>query len=222
MTIEVLIADDQEMVRTGLQQMIDSEPDLAVIGVAKDGQHALDLARELKPDVCVLDVRMPRLTGLEVTRHLAADPDPPAIVIVTTYDLEEYLVQALQAGASGFVLKDAPADVLTGAIHSAVAGDTLISPRLTHRLIDTYLQRPRHSKALNRFTDKEQAVLRSVCAGLTNEQIAGRHHISLSTAKGHIRSLMQKTGADNRVKLVIWAYTNTDINPDGGTEPGPG
>lgn len=213
MTIEVLIADDQEMVRTGLQQMINADPGLEVVGVASNGQQALDLARELKPDVCALDIRMPRLTGLEVTQHLVKDPSPPAIVIVTTYDIEEYLFKALQAGASGFVLKDASAAVLTGAIHAAATGETLISPRLTQRLIDTYLQRPRYSKALDRFTPREQEILRSVCSGLTNDEIASQHQISLSTAKGHIRTLMQKTGTDNRVKLVIWSYQHTTITP---------
>lgn len=213
MTIEVLIADDQEMVRTGLEQMINADPNLNVVGTANDGQQALDLARELKPDVCALDIRMPRLTGLEVTERLIGDPNPPAIVIVTTYDLEEYLFKALQAGASGFVLKDASAAVLTGAIHAAATGETLISPRLTQRLIDTYLQRPRHSKALDRFTPREQDILRSVCSGLTNDEIASEHLISLSTAKGHIRTIMQKTGTDNRVKLVIWAYQHTTITP---------
>ncbi|MGI9615599.1 MAG: response regulator [Acidimicrobiales bacterium] len=213
MTIEVLIADDQEMVRTGLKQLIDADPDLCVTGVASNGQQALDLARELRPDVCALDIRMPRLTGLEVTQHLVEDADPPAIVIVTTYDIEEYLFKALQAGASGFVLKDASASVLTGAIHAAATGETLISPRLTHRLIDTYLQRPRHSNALDRFTPREEEILRSVCSGLTNDEIASEHQISLSTAKGHIRSLMQKTGTDNRVKLVIWSYEHTTIRP---------
>lgn len=216
MTIDVLIADDQAMVRTGLQQMIEADPALRVVGSAADGREALDLARRLRPDVCTLDIRMPELTGLEVTEELAKDADRPAIVIVTTYDLEEYLFRALQAGASGFVLKDASAQVVTGAIHAAATGESLISPRLTQRLIDTYLQRPRHAKALDRFTPREQDVLRAVCSGLTNDQIAEQHHISLSTAKGHIRTLMQKTGTDNRVKLVIWTYQNTTIQPSAG------
>ena len=213
MSIDVLIADDQEMVRTGLQQMIDADPNLRVVGVARDGREALELARQLRPAVCTLDVRMPHLTGLQVTEVLAADPEPPAIVIVTTYDLEEYLFKALQAGASGFVLKDASAAVLTGAIHAAATGETLISPRLTNRLIDTYLERPRTSTALDQFTPREQEVLGAVCNGLTNDEIARNLDMSLSTAKGHVRTLMQKTGADNRVKLVIWAYQHTTITP---------
>ncbi len=211
MTIDVVIADDQEMVRTGLKQMIDADPDLRVIGVANDGNEAIDLVRRLEPDVCTLDIRMPGLTGLEVTEALAGDDDPPAIVIVTTYDVEEYLFRALQAGASGFVLKDASAAVLTGAIHAAATGETLISPRLTHRLIETYLERPRQSTAMELFTPREQEVLEAVCSGLTNDEIARNHQMSLSTAKGHIRTLMQKTGVDNRVKLVIWAYQHTTI-----------
>lgn len=215
MSIDVLIADDQEMVRTGLRQMIEADPQLRVVGEAADGREALASARGLRPDVCTLDIRMPELTGLQVTEELARDPDPPAIVIVTTYDLEEYLFRALQAGACGFVLKDASASVLTGAIHAAATGESLISPRPTQRLIDTYLQRPRRSDQLERFTAREQDILRSVCEGLTNDEIAATHHISLSTAKGHIRTLMQKTGTDNRVKLVIWAYQHTTITPTG-------
>ncbi len=214
MSTTVLIADDQEMVRTGLQHMIDADPHLEVIGAAEDGRQALAMARELRPDVCTLDVRMPHLTGLEVTRELATDPDPPAIVIVTTYDLEEYLFQALEAGASGFVLKDSPATVVNDAIHAAATGDALISPTLTHRLIQTYLQKsPRRSSGLGRFTPREQEVLHAVCKGATNDELARTMTLSVSTIKGHIASLMQKTDTSSRVNLVIWAYRNTSITP---------
>ncbi len=214
MTISVLIADDQEMVRTGLRHMIEADPDLRIVGAAADGRQALDMARSLRPDVCALDIRMPYLTGLEVTRELAKDPDRPAIVIVTTYDLEEYLFQALEAGASGFVLKDAPAGVINGAIHAAASGDALISPALTRRLIRTYLQRPPTASAgLGRFTPREQDVLRAVCQGSTNDELARGLSLSVSTVKGHIASLMQKTGTNSRVNLIIWAYRNTSITP---------
>ena len=207
--ITVLIADDQEMVRTGLLHMLNADEGLRVIGTADNGREALQMARELRPDVCVLDIRMPEMTGLEVTQHLAADEDPPKIVIVTTYDLEEYLLQALQAGASGFVLKDAPAAVLTGAIHSAASGDTLISPSLTNRLIRTYLDsQPRSNEPAVALTPRERDVLESVCAGDTNSEIANRLHMALSTVKGHIAALMHKTNTSNRVKLVIWAHRN--------------
>ncbi len=209
-----MIADDQEMVRTGLRQMIEADPELRVIGTAVDGQQALDLARELRPDVCALDIRMPNKTGLDVTRELAADPDPPAIVMVTTYDLDDYLFEALEAGAAGFVLKDAPASVLHSAIHAAATGEALISPALTDRLIQTYLQRsPRPGTGLNRFTPREQDVLRAICEGATNDELARTLNLSVSTVKGHITSLMQKTETSSRVNLVIWAYRNTSISP---------
>ncbi|MEM9893354.1 MAG: response regulator transcription factor [Actinomycetota bacterium] len=214
MTVTVLIADDQEMVRTGLRHVIEADPQLRVVGAAENGRQALDMARQLQPDVCVLDIRMPHLTGLDVTRQLANDPDPPAIVIVTTYDLEEYLFQALQAGASGFVLKDSPAAVVNDAIHAAATGDALISPALTGRLIRTYLQQsPRRSAGLGLFTPREQDVLHAVCRGASNDELARSLNLSVSTVKGHISSLMQKTDTASRVNLVIWAYRNTDINP---------
>lgn len=213
MTINVLIADDQEMVRTGLRQMIDAAPGLSVIGAAEDGQEALEMARRLKPDVCTLDIRMPRLSGLEVTEKLAQDHDAPAIIIVTTYGLEEYLFQALQAGASGFVLKDASAAVLIESIRAAATGEALISPALTRKLIETYLQHPKNSQGMDAFTPRERDILLGVCSGFTNDQLARHHHISLSTTKGHIANLMRKTSTTSRVRLVIWAYRHTNINP---------
>lgn len=206
MSITVLIADDQEMVRTGLFHMINSDPELEVVARANNGRSALEQARQLRPDVCVLDIRMPEMTGLEVTQHLATDPDPPKIVIVTTYDLEEYLIQALQAGASGFVLKDAPSSVLTAAIHAAANGDALISPALTHRLINTYIDQQPISIPTIDLTVREREVLAAVCEGLTNDEIGQSLHMALSTVKGHISTLMHKTSTTNRVKLVIWAY----------------
>lgn len=209
-----MVADDQEMVRTGLQHMIQADPDLRVVGVAVDGKQAVEMARRLKPDVCTLDIRMPHLTGLDVTRELMGDPDPPAIVIVTTYDLDDYLFDALQAGAAGFVLKDAPAPVLHGAIHAAATGEALISPALTDRLIKTYLQQsPRSSTGLSRFTPREQEVLRAVCEGASNDELSRNLSLSVSTVKGHLTSLMHKTETSSRVNLVIWAYRNTNINP---------
>ncbi len=214
MTISVVIADDQEMVRTGLRHSIEADPTLRVIGAASDGRQALQMIRDLRPDVCTLDVRMPHLTGLEVTQQLAADPDPPAIVIVTTYDLDEYLFDALQSGAAGFVLKDAPATVLHGAIHAAATGEALISPALTDRLIKTYLQRsPQSAVGLSQFTPREQDVLRAVCDGATNDHVARELNLSVSTVKGHVTSLMKKTATTSRVNLVIWAYRYTGLTP---------
>lgn len=214
MTISVMIADDQEMVRTGLRYTIQADQGLRLVGEAADGRQALDMARELRPDVCALDIRMPHLTGLDVTRELAKDTSSPAIVIITTFDLEEYLFQALEAGACGFVLKDAPASVITGAIHAAATGDALISHSLTKRLVETYLERsPGPTSGLNRFTPREQDVLRAVCQGSTNDELARTLNLSVSTVKGHITSLMQKTETTSRVNLVIWAFRNTSLAP---------
>lgn len=214
MTIDVLIADDQEMVRTGLRHLINADPDLKVIAEADNGKTALRMARRLKPDVCLLDIRMPEMTGLEVTQQLATDPDPPKIVIVTTFDLEEYLLSALQAGASGFVLKDAPAVMFTTAVHAAANGESLISPQLTNRLIQAYVaHHPGRKDALDAFTPREIDVLRAVCSGETNDRIARELDIASSTVKGYIASLMHKTDVENRVKLVIWAYRHTDLTP---------
>lgn len=207
MTIRVLIADDQEMVRTGLRQMIDADPRMEVVAEAADGREALDLIRRHRPDVCTLDVRMPKMSGLEVTRALLTENERPAVVIVTTYDLEEYLFEALDAQASGFVLKDAASAVVIESIVAAASGDALISPSLTRRLVMTYLQRPvGRDDRLPVLTGREDDVLASVCEGLTNDEIAVRLHISISTVKGHIASLLAKTESSNRVKLVIWAF----------------
>ncbi len=212
MTTKVLIADDQEMVRLGLELIVKSDPELEVAGIAVDGFEALEMARELKPDVCTLDIRMPGLSGLEVTEKLnGAAGHRPAVVIVTTYDHNEYLFQALEHGASGFVLKDSPSEVITTAIHAAAKSDVLISPRLTHRLVDSFVARPADSRALNEFNDREREVLLAVCAGQRNHEIAEQISASTSTVKGYIANLMAKTGADNRVKLVIWVYRNTNV-----------
>lgn len=209
MTIRVLVADDQDLSREGLARIINSHPDLDTVATAADGRQALELARLNRPDVCVLDVRMPRLTGLEVTRQLLSEPSPPAIVIVTTFDLDEYLYEALACGAAGFVLKDAPATVLIEAVLAANNGDRLISPELTDRLVRAYLRHPPrdHANAVQ-LTPREQDVLALVAQGCTNQEIAETLHVSLSTTKGHMSTLMAKTGTSSRVKLVIWAIHN--------------
>lgn len=208
----VLIADDQEMVRAGLRQMLERDPELEVVGEAADGASTIALALELRPDVCTVDVRMPNGSGLEVTRRLLETDDPPAIVIVTTFDLDEYLFEALSAGASGFVLKDASAAILLGAVHAAAKGESLISPGPTTRLIERYIASPpRPTAALDLLTEREIDVLRLVCTGMSNDDIAAELHIASSTTKGHVASLLRKTGSHNRVGLVIWAFTNTAI-----------
>jgi DNA-binding NarL/FixJ family response regulator len=211
MTITVVVADDQEIVRTGLTMILNAEPDIEVVGEAADGIRAIELARELRPDVCLLDIRMPGLDGIEVTRRLAgpAVADPLAIVVITTFDLDEYVYAALRAGAKGFLLKDAGAALLAQAVRAAADGDALIAPNVTTRLLKAFAGAgpatpPR--RPLDPLTDREEQVLAAVARGRTNSEIAAELHISLSTVKAHITSLMTKLAARNRVEVAMWAY----------------
>ncbi len=211
MSIRVIVADDQEIIRTGLQMILDAQPDIEVIGLAADGREAVALARELRPDVCLFDIRMPEIDGIEATRQLAgADVDDPlAIVVITTFDLDEYVHGALRAGARGFLLKDAGPDLLIQAIHAAANGDALIAPNVTARLLaafsDTRMETPRR-QPFEPLTGREEEVLVTVAQGLTNAEIADALHISLSTVKTHLASLMAKLGCRNRVEIAMWAY----------------
>ncbi len=211
MSIGVLIADDQELIRTGLAMILDAQPDIEVVGQAVDGRQAVQLARELHPDVCLFDIRMPEMDGLEATRLLAG-PDvanPMAIVIITTFDLDEYVHGALKAGARGFLLKDAGPELLVQAIHAAANGDALIAPNVTVRLLEEFSRAAASSEPTQPnwpLTDREEEVLVTVARGLTNAEIAETLHISLSTVKAHLSSLMTKLGARNRVELAMWAY----------------
>lgn len=210
MTIRVLVADDQDLVRTGLTMILDAQPDLEVVGQAADGREAVALARRLRPDVCLLDIRMPRLDGIEATRQLAGPDvdDPVAVVVITTFDLDEYVHGALKAGARGFLLKDAGPPLLVQAIHAAAAGDALIAPSVTVRLLaafaDTRPSRP--VQPIEPLTDREEEVLVTVARGRTNSEIADQLHISLSTVKTHLAALMRKLGVRNRVELAMWAH----------------
>lgn len=209
MTISVLVADDQELVRTGLSMILDAQEDIEVIGQAADGRQAIDMARELRPDVCLFDIRMPQVDGLEATRQLAGPDvvDPMAIVIITTFDLDEYVHGALKAGARGFLLKDAGAALLSQAIHAAAEGDALIAPSVTARLLETFARtQSSPTQPAWPLTDREEEVLVTVAQGKTNAEIAEELHISLGTVKAHLSSLMTKLEARNRVELAIWAY----------------
>jgi DNA-binding NarL/FixJ family response regulator len=213
MTIRVLIADDQDIVRTGLRMILDAQPDIEVVGEAADGREALDLARRLRPDVCLFDIRMPELDGIELTRRLAGPDvaDPLVIVVITTFDRDEYVHGALKAGARGFLLKDAGPELLAQAMRSAAKGDALIAPSVTARLLATFSEagassRPPAAQPIDPLTDREEEVLVTVARGRTNAEIADDLCISLSTVKTHLASLMQKLGARNRVELAMWAY----------------
>jgi DNA-binding NarL/FixJ family response regulator len=211
MTIRVLIADDQELVRTGLRMILNAQDGIEVVGEAVDGVEAVALARELVPDVCLFDIRMPRMDGIEATRALAGPgvSDPLAIVIITTFDLDEYVYSALRAGARGFLLKDAGPDLLAQAVRAAAAGDALIAPNVTLRLLDAFAgSAPAAPLAqpIEPLTAREEDVLATVARGLSNSEIALELYITLSTVKTHLASLMAKLGARNRVEIAIWAH----------------
>lgn len=216
MTIRVLIADDQELVRTGLRIMLDAQPDIEVVGEATDGAEAVERARRLRPDVCLFDIRMPRLDGIEATRALAGPgvADPMAVVIITTFDLDEYVFASLRAGARGFLLKDAGAALLAQAVRAAASGDALIAPNVTVRLLEAFADAtPAASLAqpTEPLTDREEQVLAKVAVGLSNSEIASELYITLSTVKTHIGSLMTKLGARNRVEIAIWAHQTNRV-----------
>ena len=213
MSIRVLVADDQDIVRTGLRMILDAQPDIEVVAEASDGREALDLARRLRPDVCLFDIRMPELDGIELTGLLAGPDvaDPLAIVVITTFDLDEYVHGALKAGARGFLLKDAGPELLAQAVRAAASGDALIAPSVTARLLSTFAELGSSSpgpvaQPIVPLTEREEEVLVTVALGRTNAEIADELSISLSTVKTHLASLMGKLGARNRVELAMWAY----------------
>lgn len=211
MTIRVLVADDQHLVRTGLTMILNAQDGIEVVGEASNGREAVTLARQLRPDVCLFDIRMPEMDGVEATRLLAGPQvaDPMAVVIITTFDLDEYVIGALKAGARGFLLKDAGPVLLVQAIHAAADGDALIAPSVTGRLLSTLSNSARRAaprQPLEPLTEREEEVLLTVARGRTNAEIAAELHISLSTAKTHLASVMSKLGARNRVEIAIWAY----------------
>ncbi len=210
MTIRVIVADDQEIVRTGLAMILDAQPDIDVVAQAADGQTAVDLARKLRPDVCLFDIRMPEMDGIEATRQLAGpDVDAPiAVVVITTFDLDDYVHGALKAGARGFLLKDAGPELLIQAIHAAANGDALIAPNVTVRLLAAFSESggPPPAQPVAPLTEREEDVLITVARGRTNSEIAQDLHISLSTVKTHLTALMNKLGVRNRVELAMWAY----------------
>ena len=219
MTIRVLVADDQDIVRTGLRMILDAQAGIEVVAEATNGREAVDLARRLGPDVCLFDIRMPELDGIEATRLLAG-PDvaePMAVIVITTFDMDEYVHGALKAGARGFLLKDAGPELLAQAVHAAARGDALIAPSVTARLLSAFSAGGRSAadaplQPIDPLTDREEEVLATVARGRTNAEIADDLSISLSTVKTHLASLMGKLGARNRVELAMWAY-ETDRMP---------
>jgi DNA-binding NarL/FixJ family response regulator len=218
--IRVLLADDQALIRAGFRMILGSEADIDVVGEAENGEQAIELVATLQPDVVLMDIRMPALDGLEATRTIAADPALSAVrvVILTTYETDEYVFEALRAGASGFLLKDTePADLIR-AVRVAAAGDALLAPSVTRKLIADYSARPRSPRAappaLDELTEREREVLALVAHGLSNEEIAGRLVISPATAKTHVSRTMLKLGARDRAQLVVIAYQTGLVRAD--------
>ena len=216
----VLIADDQALVRAGFRVLIDSAPDLEVVGEAGDGREAIELSRSQHPDVVLMDVRMPVLDGLAATRTLASEADGPRIIILTTFDIDEYVFEALRAGASGFLLKDTEPAELLQAVRIVAAGEALLAPSVTRRLIEEFAIRPDPNRtppsALEVLTAREREVLALVARGSSNGEIAAELYISPATAKTHVSRIMMKLGARDRAQLVVTAYETGLVIPHSG------
>jgi DNA-binding NarL/FixJ family response regulator len=218
--IRVLLVDDQPLLRTGFRMILEAEPDITVVGEAQDGRAALDAAARTSPDVVLMDIRMPRLDGVEATRRLCG-PDarsPTRVIILTTFDLDEYIVDALRYGASGFLLKDVPPDELISAIRVVASGGALLAPSVTRRLLDTFAQRlsrpdPTTARALGTLTEREREVLHLLGRGLSNAEIAEHMVLGEATVKTHVSRVLMKLDLRDRVQAVILAYEAGLVRP---------
>lgn len=220
--IDTLIVDDQALVRAGFRAILDAEPDINVVGEAADGSEALALIRQVRPDVVLMDVRMPQMDGIEATRRIQCEPDPPRVLVLTTFDLDEYVYEAMRAGASGFLLKDVPRDQLIAGVRTVARGEALLAPAITQRLIERFVRQPapqtRPSGALESLSARELDVLRLLAHGLSNEEIAQRLFISRATVKTHVASILQKLTLRDRIQAVVLAYESGLIRPASETE----
>ena len=219
MTIRVVVADDQGMVRSGFSVLLNAQPDIEVIGEAVNGQEAIARAAELHPDVILMDVRMPVLDGLQATREITAMPDPPKILVLTTFDLDDYVYEALRSGASGFLLKDASATELAHAVRLVAAGDALLAPGVTRRLIAEFARmggpRSPTRKQLDGLTERESEVLALVARGMSNAEIAGHLVVAEQTVKTHVGRILMKLGLRDRTQAVVLAYESGLVHPGG-------
>jgi DNA-binding NarL/FixJ family response regulator len=212
----VLICDDQELVRVGLRMIVDSQPDLAVVAEAGNGAQAVELARQQRPDLVLMDVRMPVLDGVAATERICAELPATAVLVITTFDLDEYAYSALRAGASGFLVKDAPADEMLVAIRGVLRGDSMVSPSVTKRLLDRYLNAssaPLDERKLGTLTEREKDVLGLLARGKSNSEIAAALFIGETTVKTHVGRLLGKLGLRDRVHAVVFAYESGLIRP---------
>ncbi len=217
MSIRVLLVDDQPLLRTGFRLILQSEPDLEVVGEAGDGEVALAQVRALRPDVVLMDIRMPRMDGVEATRRLTALDAPPRVLVLTTYELDEYVVDSLRAGASGFLLKDVPAEDLVEAVRVVHRGEAVVAPRVTRRLLDRFARllpaADTGTAPLPELTEREHQVLLLVARGLSNAEIAGELVLSETTVKTHVSNLLMKLGLRDRVQAVVLAYERGIVKP---------
>ena len=218
MTIRVVVADDQGMVRSGFTVLLNAQPDIEVIGEAVNGREAIARAADLHPDVILMDVRMPVLDGLQATREITALPDPPKILVLTTFDLDDYVYEALRSGASGFLLKDASANELADAVRLVAAGDAMLAPGVTRRLIAEFARMgaPRGpNRKLEGLTERESEVLALVARGLSNAEIAERLFVAEQTVKTHVSRILMKLGLRDRTQAVVIAYETGLVHPGG-------
>jgi DNA-binding NarL/FixJ family response regulator len=219
MSIRILIADDQSLVRTGFRMILDAEPDLDVVGEAVDGREAVDKAKAAKPDVILMDIRMPDLDGIEATRRIVTDggEEAPKILMLTTFDLNEYVYEALRAGASGFLLKDVPAEQLADGVRVVAAGEALLAPSVTRRLLAEFAQvRPRDAAppaGFGELTPRELEVFRLIARGMSNAEIAQELIVSETTVKTHVARVLMKLGLRDRIQAVVLAYESGIIQP---------
>ena len=215
--IRVLVVDDQALVRGGFRLILDSQPDLEVVGEADNGSQALALARELRPDVVLMDVRMPGMDGLEATRQLLSRRDAPRVLMLTTFDLDEYVYDALRAGASGFLLKDVRPEQLVDAVRVVASGETLLAPTITRRLVEQYVRRARPGTTtpagMLSLTERELEVLRLIARGRSNAEIAGELYLSQATVKSHVTRVFAKLSLRDRAQAVVMAYESGLVEP---------
>jgi DNA-binding NarL/FixJ family response regulator len=219
MSVKVLIVDDQSLVRAGFRMILEAEPDLEIVGEAGDGDEAVTAARELRPDVILMDVRMPNVDGLEATRRILDGAETgPRILILTTFDLDEYVYEALRSGASGFLLKDTPPEDLVDAIHVVAGGDALLAPSITRRVIEEFVRRPPDSvrelpPEVSELTSREMEMLRYLARGLSNAEIAQAAFVSETTVKTHVARILMKLRLRDRVQAVVFAYEHGIAQP---------
>jgi DNA-binding NarL/FixJ family response regulator len=215
--IKVLVVDDQALVRGGLAAMLDAQEDIEIVGEADDGGAGVDEALRLRPDVVLMDVRMPTVDGIEATRRLARHPGAPRVLMLTTFDLDEYVYESLRAGAAGFLLKDAPPERLAEAVRTIAAGESLLAPAVTRRLVERFTSRPSPELAQRQtfaeLTERELEVLKLVARGLSNAEIAAELYLSEATIKTHLTRILAKLGLRDRVQVVVLAYESGLIEP---------